>query len=133
MVILHRKCPQCGKGIMKMFPQTKPLIRNPSRASCAVAAALAITRDKQSRFDPTTRNYQLGHFTQLGWHNLCFLPSRRVACSFHVLTCLLSPTRSAGIVRPICFAVLRLIIDSNFVGCSTGRSAGFAPLRILST
>jgi hypothetical protein len=22
---------------------------------------------------------------------------------------------------------------SNFVGCSTGRSAGFAPLRILST
>src|SRR5690348_7980507 len=38
-----------------------------------------------------------------------------------------------GIVRPICFAVLRLITNSNFVGCSTGRSAGFAPLRILST
>jgi len=30
-------------------------------------------------------------------------------------------------------AVLRLIANSNFVGCSTGRSAGFAPLRILST
>src|SRR5215510_14078055 len=38
-----------------------------------------------------------------------------------------------GIVRPIAFAVLRLIASSNFVGCSTGRSAGFAPLRILST
>ena len=38
-----------------------------------------------------------------------------------------------GIVRPICFAVLRLIINSNFVGCSNGRSAGFAPFRILST
>ena len=38
-----------------------------------------------------------------------------------------------GIVRPICFAALRLIINSNFVGCSTGRSAGFAPFRILST
>src|SRR5262245_6982628 len=38
-----------------------------------------------------------------------------------------------GIVRPIAFAVLRLIASSNFVGCSTGRSEGFAPLRILST
>jgi hypothetical protein len=27
-------------------------------------------------------------------------------------------------------AVLRLITVSNLVGCSTGRSAGFAPLRI---
>jgi hypothetical protein len=38
-----------------------------------------------------------------------------------------------GIVRPICFAVLRLMTSSNFVGCSTGISAGLVPLRILST
>src|SRR5215471_6761896 len=38
-----------------------------------------------------------------------------------------------GIVRPRALAVLRLIISSNFVGCSTGRSAGLAPFRILST
>jgi hypothetical protein len=38
-----------------------------------------------------------------------------------------------GIVRPICFAALRLMINSNFVGCSTGRSAGLAPFKILST
>ena len=38
-----------------------------------------------------------------------------------------------GIVRPICFAAFRLMMNSNFVGCSTGRSAGLAPLRILST
>jgi hypothetical protein len=30
-------------------------------------------------------------------------------------------------------AVLRFTIVTNFVACSTGRSAGFAPLRILST
>ena len=42
--------------------------------------------------------------------------------------------RSVGaIVRPSAFAVLRLITRSNFIGCSTGNSAGFAPLRILST
>src|SRR6185503_14217959 len=38
-----------------------------------------------------------------------------------------------GIVNRICFAVFRLITNSNFVGCSTGRSAGFLPCRILST
>src|SRR5437879_13027264 len=37
-----------------------------------------------------------------------------------------------GIVRPRAFAVLRLITSSNFVGCSTGRSPGLAPFRILS-
>src|SRR5262245_44609026 len=38
-----------------------------------------------------------------------------------------------GIVRPSALAVLRLISSSNFVGSSIGRSAGLAPLRILST
>src|SRR5207237_2395759 len=38
-----------------------------------------------------------------------------------------------GTVRPSAFAVLRLTTSSNRVGCSTGRSAGLAPLRILST
>ena len=37
-----------------------------------------------------------------------------------------------GIVRPSAFAVFMLITSSNFVGCSIGRSAGLAPLRILS-
>jgi hypothetical protein len=31
-----------------------------------------------------------------------------------------------GIVMPICLAALRFIAMSNFVGCSTGRSAGLA-------
>ena len=38
-----------------------------------------------------------------------------------------------GILIPSVFAVLRLTANSNLVGCSTGRSAGLAPLRILST
>src|SRR5437660_11908049 len=42
-------------------------------------------------------------------------------------------SRDGGIVIPSALAVLRLMINSNFVGCSTGRSAGLAPLRILST
>jgi len=36
---------------------------------------------------------------------------------------------SGGIVRPICFAAFRLITNSNFVGCSTGMSAGLRPFK----
>src|SRR5262249_25977171 len=43
------------------------------------------------------------------------------------------PSTDCGIVKPRAFAVLRLITSSNFVGCSTGRSAGLAPLRMRST
>jgi hypothetical protein len=38
-----------------------------------------------------------------------------------------------GTVRPSAFAVLRLMISSNLVGCSTGMSLGFVPRSILST
>jgi hypothetical protein len=38
-----------------------------------------------------------------------------------------------GMVRPRAFAVFRLTTSSKVMGCSTGRSAGLAPLRILST
>src|SRR5262249_34259705 len=37
------------------------------------------------------------------------------------------------IVSPSSLAVLRFNTNSNLVGCSTGKSAGFAPLNILST
>ena len=36
-------------------------------------------------------------------------------------------------VRPSVLAVLRFITSSNFVGCWTGRSAGFAPFKMAST
>jgi len=35
--------------------------------------------------------------------------------------------------RPSALAVIRLMTRSNLVGCSTGKSAGFAPRKILST
>src|SRR5215469_6123658 len=39
---------------------------------------------------------------------------------------------AGGIFNPRAFAVLTLITSSYLFGCSTGSSAGFAPLRILS-
>jgi hypothetical protein len=37
-----------------------------------------------------------------------------------------------GTVRPSASAVIKFTTRSNLVGCSTGRSAGFAPRKILS-
>ena len=51
----------------------------------------------------------------------------------HWITSSARSSSDGGIVRPSALAVLRLMTSSNFVGCSIGRSRGWAPLRILST
>jgi hypothetical protein len=58
------------------------------------------------------------------WHDLTLV--------FYWITSSARASTDGGIVRPSVFAVLRLITNSNLVGCSTGRSAGLAPLRIRS-
>ena len=63
-------------------------------------------------------------------------PSARCRCWAGLCQSTIRSARSStdgGIVRPRALAVLRLMTSSNFVGSSTGRSAGFAPLRIRST
>ena len=62
--------------------------------------------------------------------------SRLMQCSkkhFYSITSSARASSVGGMSRPRPFAVLRLITNSNLVGCSTGRSAGLAPRRILST
>jgi hypothetical protein len=51
--------------------------------------------------------------------------------SFHSITSSASASSLSGIWRPSALAVLRLMTSSNLVGCSTGRSPGLVPLRIL--
>ena len=50
-------------------------------------------------------------------------------CVFHRITRSARASTFGGIVRPICLAAFRLMISSNFVGCSIGRSAGLVPLE----
>src|SRR5688572_15341764 len=52
---------------------------------------------------------------------------------YHSMTWSARSRNDGGIVRPSALGVLRLMTNSNFVGCSIGRSAGLAPFRILST
>src|SRR5262249_22132809 len=51
----------------------------------------------------------------------------------HSITSSARASNVGGTSMPSAFAVVRLTTSSNLVGCSTGRSAGFAPRRILST
>src|SRR5262245_4766521 len=51
----------------------------------------------------------------------------------HSITSSASASKLSGTSSPSDFAVLRLITKLNLVGCSIGRSACLAPLRILST
>jgi hypothetical protein len=51
----------------------------------------------------------------------------------HSITSSARARKDSGIARPMAFALFRLMTSSNLVGSSTGRSAGFAPFRILST
>ena len=39
----------------------------------------------------------------------------------HLITLFARASTSGGIVRPICFAAFRLITNSNFVACCTGK------------
>ena len=59
--------------------------------------------------------------------------ARQDAATPHSITSSARARSTGGIVRPSARAVLRLITSSNVVGCSTGRSPGFSPLRIRST
>src|SRR6267142_5255889 len=52
---------------------------------------------------------------------------------FHSITSSARASSVGGTVSPRALAVLRLMTSSNFVGCTTGRSAGLAPFRIRST
>src|SRR5262249_40428948 len=56
-----------------------------------------------------------------------------LAPSDHSITSSPRTRNASGICNPSTLAVVRLTARSNLVGCSTGRSAGFAPRRILST
>src|SRR6266403_3543351 len=51
----------------------------------------------------------------------------------HSITSSARASNVGGTVRPTALAVLRLMNSSTLVGCWTGISTGFAPLRILST
>src|SRR5262249_13041171 len=56
-----------------------------------------------------------------------------LAATDHSITSSAWASNDGGTLRPSACAVIRLMTSSNLVGCSTGKSPGLAPRRILST
>src|SRR5580698_5738010 len=96
------------------------LVHCPKRPLCAAR----IGHSHEVRF-LTQNGHRRSRFAVL--HNIITL--RKV----YSTTSSAATSSVCGIVRPSSFAVLRLMTNSNLVGCSTGRSLGLAPRKILST
>src|SRR6516164_1988785 len=66
--------------------------------------------------------------------NVCFVPKADIPhCSEESRYSITSSARAesvGGISNPSVFAVFRLITNWKLVGCITGRSPGFSPLRM---
>src|SRR5262249_38290261 len=64
----------------------------------------------------------------------CCAPEQRDELPpFHSITSSASASSLPGTVRPSILAVWALITNSNLVDCTTGKSAGLAPLRMRPT
>ena len=75
-----------------------------------------------------------------GYRSIAAMPGNRetdAMCQFrksgriYSITSSARPSSESGMVRPSVFAILRLMTNSTFTACWTGRPAGLAPLRIL--
>jgi hypothetical protein len=64
-------------------------------------------------------------------HRQCAAYEHQLA-PVHSMTSSAPASKDRGTVSPSVFAVFRFMTNSSFVGCSTGKSPGFAPLNILS-
>jgi uncharacterized membrane protein YfcA len=106
-------------------------VANACGSMLAVLPALAgMAIGQRTVASPAKRHSAGGSFSGC-W---CSVRSRQCAtCSNYSITPSARATTDRGIVKPSALAVLRLTTSSRVVGCSTGRSAGLAPLRILST
>src|SRR5262245_30446759 len=73
-----------------------------------------------------------GHVRQLSYWSRCAISGREQMQQLHrySITSSARASTDGGTSRPSAFAVLRLMTSSTLVDCTTGRSAGFAPLRI---
>jgi hypothetical protein len=58
---------------------------------------------------------------------------KRTSAKLYSITSSARARSDGGMLRPSVFAVRMFSTNSNFVGCSIGRSAGLTPCRILCT
>jgi hypothetical protein len=118
-------------------------IHDGRRRTCVGRAHLVeITKVAQFKFSRRLFGFGRNLCSRIGLKHLKKRPRRERPCRrraaeqrdevapSHSITSSAMESSRAGISIPSAFAVLRLMTNSNLVGCSTGSSAGFSPLRI---
>ena len=114
--------PRTSSSILQ-YRRPLPAVKRPSPEPY-IAARRALGRCREAF------SAALGGSQKAGMPSLEFL----VRCAdTHWITWSARMRTDGGIVSPRVLAVFMLITSSKRVGCSTGRSAGLAPLKILST
>ena len=125
------ECPEKNTSNLIEEPPLRPTCWGPYHASqrrCAEPRpALGV---KSSHRAPCRDWFVRGRFRA---HALHQKRCARLQVTGYSITSSARASIEGGTVRPSAFAVFRLTISSNLVGCSTGVSEGLAPLRILST
>ena len=97
-------CPLLNAAAIDAYPSADALLRNPTTGMVDCCAR----RERPYSGCPDEK-YELA--------------------STHSITLSALTRNDSAIVSPRAFAVLRFITSSNLVGCSIGRSAGFAPRK----
>jgi hypothetical protein len=112
-------------------PRPSPTGEGARRRSCPVPAALML-ETKPARFTTT-----VGCEVRYGSEGDIALPTRLVrfvpSAEVYSITSSAPARIDGGMTRPSACAVFMFTTSSKVVGCTTGRSAGAAPLRILPT
>src|SRR5499433_683213 len=132
------------RGETIRFPLSEPDLKNDVLARDPAEVAESLLECQQVGFVTILRSLveiadppHLGRLLRLGGERrgeeTASHSANERAPGDHSMTWSARARRDGGIVRPSALAVLRLITSSNLAGCSTGRSPGLAPLRILST
>src|SRR5262249_22129338 len=88
---------------------------------------------ERTRVEEPDHRHRLGPRPRRERPRSCTAEQRDELAAPHSITSSARAGSVSGTVRPIAFAVLRLITSSYLVGACTGRSAGFSPLRMRST
>src|SRR3979490_751379 len=113
-------------SLVNLFTATSALGQKRPRDAVRLGSALPRTAD----LDRQVRQVRLGPQS-----DSCTATNNAHGCneSIYSITSSARASSIGGTSRPSALAVLRLITNSNLVGCSTGMSAGFVPRRTLST
>jgi hypothetical protein len=127
---LNLKGPLGHKGVERgQYP--KEQIGNPAQTECPLGSkADTSQRNRHVRFTPESRHVRCNRGCRF-WAISGLM--HRSKQHLYSITSSARVSMVGGTAKPIAFAVLRLMTSSKRVGCSTGRSAGLAPLNILST